>query len=163
MAIDDSWYQRQAGSPEQVAAGGVVVRSEGGRPFVALVRDGDEGAYVLPKGRLERGETPEEAARREIGEEAGLHDLELLAPLGTRARYDYRKTHWKPTHYFLYRTRQLDGQPTDRHRAYVLSWFPADALPPMFWPEQAALIAEILDELRRLAEAETDGGAAGGG
>jgi 8-oxo-dGTP pyrophosphatase MutT (NUDIX family) len=153
--IDESWYHRAPGSRSETAAGGVVVRVDDGRALVALVREGAGLAYVLPKGRLEAGETAEEAAAREIEEEAGLTELTLVAPLGTRERYDFGKTHWKVTHYFLFVTRQVDGRPTDRHHAYVLEWFPADALPPMVWPEQAALIDTHLADIQALSRAES--------
>jgi 8-oxo-dGTP pyrophosphatase MutT (NUDIX family) len=155
--IDDSWYEKPAGAREQEAAGGVVVRAVDGRAHVALVREGPGLAYVLPKGRLEAGESPEAAARREIAEEAGLTDLTLVADLGSRERFDFRKTHWKRTHYFLYRTRQVEGRPTDPHHAYVLHWFPADALPELFWPDQAALIAEHLARIQALAAGQRAG------
>ncbi len=155
--IDDSWYEKPAGLREKVAAGGVVVRVVAGRAHVALVREGPGLAYVLPKGRLEAGESPEAAARREIEEEAGLTDLTLVAALGTRERLDYRKTHWKRTHYFLFRTDQAEGRPTDAHHAYVLHWFPVDELPPMFWPDQAGLIAEHLARIQELAAAGDPG------
>lgn len=154
MPIDDSWYQRAPGSTQQTAAGGVVVRAVDGRPYIALVREGAGLAYVLPKGRVEAGESVEEAAAREIAEEAGLTDLTLVAPLGVRERYDYDKTHWKLTHYFLYRTEQADGQPSDPHHAYVLHWFPADDLPALFWPEQAALVREFAAEIRAAVAGE---------
>jgi 8-oxo-dGTP pyrophosphatase MutT (NUDIX family) len=149
--IDDTWYIKPTGGREKVAAGGVVVRAVGGQPYIALVREGPALAFVLPKGRLARGESPEAAARREIREEAGLTDLTLVADLGVRERFDFRKTHWKRTHYYLFRTRQADGKPTDPHRAYELHWFPAGRLPELLWPEQAALIREHLASIQALA------------
>ncbi len=149
--IDETWYRKPPGVREKVAAGGIIVRGAGGRAHVALVREGPGLAYVLPKGRLEPGESPEQAARREIQEEAGLTDLSLVADLGTRERFDFRKTHWKRTHYFLYHTHQAEGTPTDPHHDYQLSWFPVDDLPPLFWPEQAALIDEHRARIEALA------------
>jgi 8-oxo-dGTP pyrophosphatase MutT (NUDIX family) len=149
--IDQSWYERPPGTREQIAAGGIVVRAVGGAAHLALVREGAGLAYILPKGRLEPGETPEVAALREIEEEAGLTDLTLVATLGVRERFDFRKTHWKVTHYFLFRTEQVDGQPTDPNHAYMLEWFPFSELPPLFWPEQAALIHEHAAEIQALA------------
>jgi len=49
---------------------------------VLIIRDSHEH-WALPKGRLEPGETTEQAARRETHEETGLSALELTADLGT--------------------------------------------------------------------------------
>ena len=104
------------------------------------MREGEFADYVLPKGDVVAGEAWEEAARREIGEESGLTDLVLLGELGVRERLDYLKRAWKKTHYYLFSTRQITGTPTDLEHDYRLEWFPLDALPAMFWPEQKELI-----------------------
>ncbi len=57
---------------EQVSAGGVVYRQRGGRTEVALISVGEQGRWQLPKGLVGRGETPSEAALREVAEETGL-------------------------------------------------------------------------------------------
>lgn len=136
--MDDSWYRRPPGMPEHISAGGVVARVEGGRVHVALVREGARFQYVLPKGHVESGEMVEQAARREIAEETGLTDLELLGTLGVRERLDFDRTSWKTTHYFLLVTTQRQG--SSAHSGHEMTWFPIDALPPMFWPEQRELI-----------------------
>ncbi len=141
--IDETWYRCPPDAPVSLAAGGVVLRWEGARLLVALVREAGWSDYILPKGRLKAGETPEQAARREILEEAGLEELQLLGDLGVHERLDFKKTAWKVTHYFLFLTTQREGLPTDKHHAYRCEWFPLDALPPMFWPEQGALLEEL--------------------
>ena len=62
------------------SAGGVVVCGEGPDLRVAVMRS-RYGTWVFPKGRIESGETPEEAARREVGEEAGIEVGEAASPL----------------------------------------------------------------------------------
>ena len=60
-----------------IACAGAVVRDEEGR--LLLVRRAHEpslGLWSLPGGRVEDGETPREAARREVREETGL-DVEV--------------------------------------------------------------------------------------
>ena len=45
-------------------------------------RNKDDGAWAIPKGLIEPGETPEAAARREFGEELGTRPEGALLPLG---------------------------------------------------------------------------------
>ena len=42
----------------------------------------DKGAWAIPKGLVEPGETPEVAARREFEEELGIAPSGILSPLG---------------------------------------------------------------------------------
>lgn len=77
---------------DEVSAGGVVVRRspDGGGWEACLIRV--RQAWSLPKGNLDRGETPEQAALREISEETGL-PLDRLRILGELppAEYMYRR------------------------------------------------------------------------
>ena len=72
----------------EFSAGGVVVRSMRGRPFVAVVRVRDE-ILALPKGHPDGDESPAEAAQREVREETGL-EAELVERLGD-VRYWYTR------------------------------------------------------------------------
>jgi 8-oxo-dGTP diphosphatase len=64
------------------AAGGVVCRTGGEGSFqVATIHRPDCGDWTLPKGKLYEGETPEQAALREVKEETGLR-CQLLTSLG---------------------------------------------------------------------------------
>ena len=60
----------------EFSAGGVVVRRMRGRAWVAVVRPRREAGrrvvWVLPKGLVDPGETPLEAAVREVAEETGV-------------------------------------------------------------------------------------------
>ena len=64
-----------------MAAGGIVLR-RGAPPLVAVVRQRKRNEWVLPKGKLDDGETPKEAAHREVLEETG-HDVAVHEFLGT--------------------------------------------------------------------------------
>lgn len=66
-------------------AGGIVLGNSG---TIAMVRSrGGNGAWLFPKGHLEEGESDEAGARREIMEETGLTNLELIDDLGSYERY----------------------------------------------------------------------------
>jgi 8-oxo-dGTP diphosphatase len=70
-----------------LAAGGIVLR-QAERPLVGVVRLRKRNEWVLPKGKLDRGETPRAAAEREVNEETG-HDVSVHEFLGTLV-YDSR-------------------------------------------------------------------------
>lgn len=150
--IDDSWYQRLPGLSEETSAGGIVARLDAGQVYVALIRENRDPRYVLPKGGIDRGETSEQAARREIYEEAGFTTLELKTDLGVRERLTFAKKAWKKTHYFLFVTDQIQVRPIDSGVKHV-RWFAINALPDMLWPEQKALIdfnrATIIELVKR--------------
>jgi ADP-ribose pyrophosphatase YjhB (NUDIX family) len=140
IVIDDTWYCRLPVAKERIAAGGVVLRQEEQCVYLALAREADIPPCVLPKGEVEPDESLEAAARREILEEVGLSDLQLIGPLGVLERLSYNKHYWIQTHYFLFTTPQKEGIPTDTQHHAAVWWFPIDDLPAMLWPEQRRLI-----------------------
>lgn len=66
---------------EQFSAGGVVLERSGVSVRVLLIKD-MYGRWTWPKGHIEPGESPEEAAAREITEETGLGSVCVLDHLG---------------------------------------------------------------------------------
>jgi 8-oxo-dGTP diphosphatase len=64
-----------------LAAGGIVLR-QAGPPLIAVVRLRKRNEWVLPKGKLDDGETARDAAEREVVEETG-HDVCVHEFLGT--------------------------------------------------------------------------------
>jgi 8-oxo-dGTP pyrophosphatase MutT (NUDIX family) len=98
----------------EISAGGVVVR---GRAVVVIVptRRAPDGARVLglPKGHVDPGETPLQAAEREVREETGVV-AEPLGELG-EARYWYMRDGRavaKSVFFYLFR---YTGGSTDDH------------------------------------------------
>ena len=83
------------------AAGGVVVIDN---QFVAIER---HGIPDLPKGHIEKGETPEVAAVREVEEETGIKDLEIIKELPSTWHCYLLDNQWtiKKTRWYLMRTK----------------------------------------------------------
>lgn len=71
------------------AAGGVVRRNGRGVMRVAVVHRPGYDDWSFPKGKVDRGETLEETALREVEEETGLR-CRLVAPLGCTAYADHK-------------------------------------------------------------------------
>lgn len=88
----------------EVSAGGIVFRrlAEQGPRFL-LIRDSYDN-WGFPKGHLEDGESPAEAALRETAEETGLERLVLQGPIRVidwHFRFRGRQIH-KYCHFFLF-------------------------------------------------------------
>lgn len=71
-------------------AGGIVFRrNRKGEVEILLIQD-HKDRWTIPKGHIEEGESAQAAARREIGEEAGLHDVDVIGWLG-KIHFRYRR------------------------------------------------------------------------
>lgn len=55
----------------QISAGGLIYKKEGHQIKVCLIAKKNKQIWALPKGRVDKGETPEETAVREVREETG--------------------------------------------------------------------------------------------
>ena len=97
------------------SAGGVVTNDEGR----VLVVNQHGTSWSLPKGHLDPGESSLEAARREIYEESGIRELELVRELGTYERYKIGvhggddRSELKVITMFLFRTSEKVLRPMD--------------------------------------------------
>jgi 8-oxo-dGTP pyrophosphatase MutT (NUDIX family) len=127
---------------EDVAFGGVMVDGEG---RICLVRPVGRGLWALPKGHQEPGETPEQAALREVAEETG-HDPALGSYLGSIA-YSY-PLHQGGRDYSVSKTVHFWGMSTPGpaprrhdHEMEAVAFFPLEeALPLMGYPTERELV-----------------------
>ncbi len=87
------------------SAGGIILRDVGGELKIALAQHQRSiNTWVLPKGHVEPGETIEQAALREIHEEAGLHTVQLIKYLGSFIRESVKSNGdivQKTVHFYL--------------------------------------------------------------
>ena len=114
----------------EISAGCVVYRIAESVTQVVLIQPRDRDAWALPKGLIERGETPEAAAQREAGEETGLSG-KLAGKIDT-IKYSYTAKWEKPptqvfkivTFYLL----EFTGGDSSKHDGEVerVEWFPID-------------------------------------
>jgi len=114
----------------EISAGCVVYRQSDNIAEVVLIQPHDRQAWSLPKGLIERGETPEIAARREVQEETGLLG-DIVARIDT-IRYSYNARWETPpvrifkivTFYLLHST---GGDPSNHdHEVDRVEWFPLE-------------------------------------
>ena len=108
---------------EEVSAGGIVFRREGAETYFLLIRDPYRN-WGFPKGHLEDGEEPSQAALREVAEETGLETLELRAPVDTiqwKFRFRGRSVH-KTCHFFLIETPERHTAPLKSEGISACRW-----------------------------------------
>lgn len=74
--IDSVWNYFKSQFVEIPAAGGLVKKVDGSLLFIKRL-----GVWDLPKGKIEKRETPELAAIREVEEECGLSGLQIIRQL----------------------------------------------------------------------------------
>jgi len=153
MKIDQSWYlkPKDKNFPSAVSAGGIVVRKVKSKIYIALLRDRKFKDYMLPKGRVEQGESLKTTAKREISEEIGLSNLTLICELGSKERLTFEKDQWRKTYYFLFVTEQENGEQNlqNGEEDYGVEWFDLDALPSFFWPEQKEIVDNNLKKIKK--------------
>ena len=113
------------------AAGGVVI-SDG---KMLLLDRPLRGEVRLPKGHVEPDEPPRDTALREVREEAGYADLEILADLGATMNHffvpDRAREVRREEIFFLMRLRSDEAFARDDHDAaqFRAIWVPLDEAP----------------------------------
>ena len=114
----------------QFSAGGVVFRKRARRIEVALISVGSDNRWQLPKGLVDRGESPEAAALREVREETGLN-AEIIERID-RVEYWYvskeegqRIRYHKFVYFFLLRYKSGDVKDHDLE-VNEARWFDID-------------------------------------
>jgi 8-oxo-dGTP pyrophosphatase MutT (NUDIX family) len=134
----------------EVSAGGVVVRDLSCVVIVPTRRAADgRKVLALPKGHVDPGETPAQAAVREVREEAGVEGT-VRDELG-EVRYFYMRSGRriaKVVHFFL-----LDyarGSPDDHdHEVEEARWLPLDqAVIALTYAGERQMAARALERLK---------------
>lgn len=125
-------------------AGTVVFRQRDSQVFYLVVSSSDGINWVLPKGHIDPGETPEIAALRELAEEAGVVG-EIVAPLSLKQFRKGVKELW--VQYFLVRETGAT-EPTENR---TIRWeAEAEASRLITFPEARAALLEAAALVNRL-------------
>ncbi len=140
---------------------GIVLVNRDGRVFVGQRIDTAGDAWQMPQGGIDPGETPREAALRELAEEIGTDAAEIVAETPGWLAYDlppdvagrvwggrYRGQRQK---WFLARFTGSDADIDIRtaHPEFrAWRWVPPEELPALIVPFKRALYREILAAFR---------------
>ena len=101
-----------------------IIRLNQAGPELLVFDSLEEPGLEVPKGSVQPGETPAQAAMREVEEESGLHELALIKELGVTLWQDEEQ------HFFLFKTDQalpdrfehvVTGQDGDRGIQFSMS------------------------------------------
>lgn len=128
------------------SAGGVVTNDEG----KVLVVSQHGTSWSLPKGHIDPGENALDAARREIYEESGIRDLELIRELGTYERHKIGvdggddRSELKAITMFLFRTREKSLRPVDPDNPEA-KWVERSKVAPLLTHEKDKEFFERID------------------
>ena len=133
---------------DEVSAGGLVIDFSGTRGLLIGRIDHKDASrerllWSLPKGHIEAGETPEQAAIREVQEETGITS-EITKSIGV---IDFwfmaggKRIH-KTVHHFIFK--EVSGELTPQiTEVDEVSWFPlSEIVERLAYPDEKKLIAK---------------------
>ncbi len=129
-----------APEPEIRAAGGIVHRQNGGATEVLVVHRPEYQDWSLPKGKLDPGETLEQAALREVEEETGWR-CKLGPHVGIN---EYRDRHGRSKRVDWWLMEPIDGDFRPNDEVDEIRWVPVS--------EAEALLTHA-DDYERVREA----------
>jgi len=131
-----------------MSAGGIVWNKNTSK--ILLIKD-SYGRWALPKGIIEKGETSEEAAIREVQEETGLKNLKVIEKLG-EIKYYYQlkgEKFFKIVIFFLMETE--DTELKHEWEIKEAQWFePQEALEKIEYKNTKNLVAKSLGIIEKL-------------
>lgn len=128
-------------------------------PLYLLILD-SYGNWGFPKGHVDQGETPADAARREVHEETGLVDLVLHGPLGDidwYFRFRGELIH-KYCHYFLFEAPSGDPSPQLEEGISACEWYAADdALATITYENARGILEAVVHRVNDLCAGRKPG------
>lgn len=133
------------------SAGGIIVNPL--NEVAVVSQRGD--SWSLPKGHIDPGETPQQAAEREVAEETGITQLVFIRELGSYERYKIGKDgkgedqgELKRIHMFLFKTLQQVLAPTDPLNPEA-RWVPIEDVAELLThPKDKEFFLSIKDSLK---------------
>lgn len=134
----------------EVSAGGMVYRQADDGYYFVLILDA-YGKWTFPKGGVEKGESEETAAVREVGEETGLKELSSQGYLGeteVKVHKPNEKPYRKLIKYFLIEAKDEKITVPDVSELQDVKWFSlAEAIDTLDYENAKDIFQEGLQKL----------------
>ncbi len=127
------------------SAGGIVVRKTDNGYFVGLLYKNNY--WVLPKGRIEKGETERNAAIREVSEELKIpiKSLKIIVKIGKSEYIHFQTKESKEVIFFLMETKHKKILPIKEEGFKKAKWFSLiDAVEKATFPETKEIITKAI-------------------
>lgn len=133
------------------SAGGIIYRKDGDKTYFIVVKNA-WGKWTFPKGKIEEGETWQEAAVREIQEETGISDAEVLGEVGEIKFTDKSGTEpiKKNVHFYLIKANQaaITEKPKEITHINEVKWMEKDeVLKNLGYENLTDLFKKALEEI----------------
>jgi len=140
----------------EISSGGVVFRkTRAGVKILLLRKKGKKGLWVLPKGKVDQGESLEDAALREEREETGLQNIKIFKKIG-KENYFFRRI-WqdkklvaKTVYYFLVESSRGKSIPQKEEGFAEAKWFSMnELLNKIAYKESKKILTKALNQLEK--------------
>jgi len=131
------------------SAGAIIMREVEGKLKIALAQhQRATKTWVLPKGHVEQGESLEQAALREIYEETGLDNVQLIRHLGVIMRESVKSNgdiEQKTIHFYLAYAAGNQQPPAPSDERFIeVGWFaPGDVIDLLPYQEKGFLREQL--------------------
>lgn len=125
--------------PKEKSAGAIVFRKEDNKIYYLLLHY-HSGHWEFPKGHIESKESEEETVKREVAEETGINDIEIIPGFKKYIKYFFRqykenvseeerkagKTPWvfKLVTFFMAETKSKEVKISPEHIGFL--WLPLE-------------------------------------
>lgn len=134
-------------------AGGVIFRRTPKNDVEILLIQDAKNRWTIPKGHIEEGETAKDTAEREIREETGLQEMDVLNWLG-KIHFRYRRASslvLMTTEIFLVAAKGDTDKLQAEDWMNGIKWFPAtEALDKIEYDDIGKLILLAMKKIREL-------------